>query len=1189
MKLDELRQLVRAVDPGVLLVSRRLINRIWKAEFHVPYLLVEAPHDRCYFFDRQTLFKHVDQDELELEADRLLPAKVIVLVKPTAEELQSYEREALLLKYWRLLFHARLHVALHEQRQEGRLTDQEIRQRITTLGPTVFREIKSVLHQEKYLLPPEDDLQTYCEFVTVYQELRYFRSNLRTTYFPSLPDLLMIDRLVDEGLDAAALFRETRLPGAPDPVVRTDTSSDESHDFYWRLVHQAEKLAKDSNTVRAAIVRTKAARVAPAALTESTRESAVAELQRLTQRMQVALKLTNEQAAAWLQVLPALLDKADQGNWPDEAKLLYDLQQACVEFEKKTFSVDLVDWAFSLGRRPIKRPLPGLQLVHITKHLRNAAKRLTLARIADTTRQRFAKLLQEALEQSEERVRERFRPVLNDAFHDVGLVANNPPEEVALRKMVEELLDRLNEYGFITFSDLRDCVARNQLKMPDLLDPHSFWRGDPLVRLDRRLAAMMDGVYRRGEMYLRWLERSSSLLFGTGTGRLLTLHLLLPMGVPLVLFWATEETLASKGLHSLGEKATWVSAVVTGVFLWALMHLPSFRHACTRGLVLFWRGLRAVCVDLPRWLREIPLLQRMLHSWPYLLLHWYLIKPLIFTALVWLVWVMGTSDVPRSSTGISWPFGGWEKSLLVFVLVNVIVNSRFGLLLTEAYTEAFALAYHWLRFDFLRGLFRWTLYVFKQLNDGVEYVLYSVDEWLRFRSGESELTLALRAVLGVLWYPIGYFTRLYYLLFIESNLNPFKLAISILAAKVVYPLLFLFVNFPTSQQIASMNFWEYLLFLFASFSLYMSPGICAFLVWEVMNNWRLFRANRSTRLKPVALGKHGETVAQYLKPGFHSGTVPRLYGQLRRAERRAYRTGQWRPARTARQGLKEVAHSLQVFIEREFLTLLQLSPTWGQQPVRVARVELSSTHFQIELTHMDHPAEPLHLQVEERAGWILCGVPETGWLVHMNDLQRHVFASALAGLYKIIGADFIREQLQSTLGVNADGYDFSSSRLLVRSGDAMAPLEYPLRRRRDLLLPIAGTDAMPGPALEASALFYARLPLTWEQWVECWRRDGLGLSPAQLPLSRNWQLLPEAQVNSSKGIPRADSSPLQPETVRFREETVHPLRSDDPAWLPLPAVNGEAQHAPIGPLEQSPPAPPAESNAQGQLPSASLE
>ena len=41
---------------------------------------------------------------------------------------------------------------------------------------------------------------------------------------------------------------------------------------------------------------------------------------------------------------------------------------------------------------------------------------------------------------------------------------------------------------------------------------------------------MLDGVYRRGEFYLRWMQRISSLGFGTRIGRFLTRFAVVPFG-----------------------------------------------------------------------------------------------------------------------------------------------------------------------------------------------------------------------------------------------------------------------------------------------------------------------------------------------------------------------------------------------------------------------------------------------------------------------------------------------------------------------------------------------------------------------------------------------------------------------------------------------------------------------------------
>ena len=388
MELEELKQAVGRTDPAAVLVSPRVLRRILQEEYKVPYLLVQAPHERCYFFDREVLFRHVEQDELEIEPDRLLPPTVILLARPTAERLESATADELLSRYWRLLFHCHVHMALEKRHRQGHLTLDTVRARIDQIGRTEFEEIRSVLHEEKDLLPPGDDLRTYIEFAAVYLELRYFRANLRATYFPAIRDLALIDQLLALDLDADALFAQTRLLGAPDPVVCTDTSSDESHDYYWKLLRHAERANAEGDIVRAAILHTKAARVAPAALTQHTRTLALKDLERLTLNMQEGLKLNPEDVPQWLHVLPALLDKSDQGSWPVEAKLLFDLQEVCLEYQRKTYALDLIEWILSAGKRPIKRPLNSLQLVRATQHLRSAAQRLTMARVSDDERQR---------------------------------------------------------------------------------------------------------------------------------------------------------------------------------------------------------------------------------------------------------------------------------------------------------------------------------------------------------------------------------------------------------------------------------------------------------------------------------------------------------------------------------------------------------------------------------------------------------------------------------------------------------------------------------------------------------------------------------------------------------------------------------------------------------------------------------
>ena len=115
------------------------------------------------------------------------------------------------------------------------------------------------------------------------------------------------------------------------------------------------------------------------------------------------------------------------------------------------------------------------------------------------------------------------------------------PERVAYYKLVEEMIDPIVSRGFTSLGDLRDAVSRGNLKMRDLAAPAEFFQGDRLLQADRVLAEVLDGVHRRGEIYLRWLQRFSALAFGTRLGRFLTRYVALPFGGTFVLLKGLEE------------------------------------------------------------------------------------------------------------------------------------------------------------------------------------------------------------------------------------------------------------------------------------------------------------------------------------------------------------------------------------------------------------------------------------------------------------------------------------------------------------------------------------------------------------------------------------------------------------------------------------------------------------------------
>ncbi|MGH7222045.1 MAG: hypothetical protein ACRELF_02345, partial [Gemmataceae bacterium] len=655
---------------------------------------------------------------------------------------------------------------------------------------------------------------------------------------------------------------------------------------------------------------------------------------------------------------------------------------------------------------------------------------------------------------------------------------------------------------------------------------------------DRHLATALDGVYRPGEIYLRWLERLTAPAFGTNIGRWLVLFVLLPFGGAGVLLQGAKEMLKlefvpdaqhhpwlARAIDSPFDPNSAIAAVRTpephfpvlavgsllllGSFLLALLHLRWFRELWKQTFLMAYRALRNVLLDIPLYVIHLPLVQQALKGWPFLLFWSYLCKPALVYGFLW--WLL-PSDF-RDSERFQQSFTLLAQ-LLTFLVISYLLNTRTGKALGELLLQSLANVYEALRAGLLPGLLRLLLWVFKQVTDGLEYLLHTVDEWLRFRQGDSQLSLLIRTVAGFLWYPVAWLLRFYLVVLIEPWFNPLKAPVSLLAAKFMYPVYAIYMSelrgslndekVPMPMKVA----W---LVLFAT--IWLLPDAFGFLFWEMKENWRMYRANRQRLLRPVGVGPHAETVRQLLQPGFHSGTVPKLYARLREAEREAIRTGSWRTARTWRRSLAEVEQTIRRLVERELVKLLQESMCWKGELLHVGGVVLTPTRIGIELLQAEGE-RPVRLEWADQAGWLMASIREQGWLEALGDEQRQAVTTALAGLYKLAGIDLVYEQVRECLPSGAS-FTLTQRDLVVQTGPHReTAVRYDLRRSRAVLKPrtLEGTPAANWPVLDPRRVLFAQLPLSWQQWVENWQGCPDGKAPRTL-LSSSIKLLPAGSLS----------------------------------------------------------------------------
>src|SRR5690348_106223 len=168
MRVSELQQALWEVERAAILVPARILERLIQQHYKLSGLFGQTPHRKGLVIDRTVMYRYVDQDDLDLDASRVLPQTLLLLARPSQNTITGLDRPTLLLTYWRRLFHVSVDAALEQKVQAGQLGPEQVRERISAIGASEFAEIRMVLEQEHLLLPPADDTEVYCEFAALY-------------------------------------------------------------------------------------------------------------------------------------------------------------------------------------------------------------------------------------------------------------------------------------------------------------------------------------------------------------------------------------------------------------------------------------------------------------------------------------------------------------------------------------------------------------------------------------------------------------------------------------------------------------------------------------------------------------------------------------------------------------------------------------------------------------------------------------------------------------------------------------------------------------------------------------------------------------------------------------------------------------------------------------------------------------
>ena len=548
---SSLEPILRAVEPALRLVHERHLRQVLHFLIDRGRQLPTNP-DLPFWLTRADL---AAADVLPRDALGGTESRLLLVTDPDDRMIADRPREDQLRVYWRVLYRAAVMNAIDVNLASGVLTAEACRERLTRFGPAAAREIRFVLETEHLVAAGSGDVDVYRAFAAAYLDLDHFTAHAVEEFFPALPHGHAVRALLAGDVAAEALLAAARPAGAADPerdtpaderwtappsVARADTAPPPAGGVS-ALLQKAADAEQKGNVVRAAILCTQAAAASTGPDRERATGGALAAVGLLVDRLGDMLEWDADTRDEWRQALGPLLPLAAKGIWPRAARCLYELQRIPADYAREVYAVELPEYLRTLGKRPIRRHLPHARPVMVLMAFRKAHKQLLRAGLGEPEQLRLDRLIHHEIHRREHAIRHAFAPIIVSTITAAGLVPATRVEEVARDKLVAELLDRVCDRGYLRIGDLRDAVARNQLKLPDLAGVGEFVGGDALLRADTGLAYSLDGVYRRGEFYLRWIQRFVSLFFGTPWGRALTLYLALPFGGAFLTLMFAEE------------------------------------------------------------------------------------------------------------------------------------------------------------------------------------------------------------------------------------------------------------------------------------------------------------------------------------------------------------------------------------------------------------------------------------------------------------------------------------------------------------------------------------------------------------------------------------------------------------------------------------------------------------------------
>jgi hypothetical protein len=285
-------------------------------------------------------------------------------------------------------------------------------------------------------------------------------------------------------------------------------------------------------------------------------------------------------------------------------------------------------------------------------------------------------------------------------------------------------------------------------------------------------------------------------------------------------------------------------------------------------------------------------------------------------------------------------------------------------------------------------------------------VLHRVRTRLSPRLGESPQIVVVKGLAAPLWAACEAVIEFYAVVLIEPQVNPVK---HFPAVTLGHKLMLPFLPALSAGLHAGLApvLPEVILLPFVAVTILLLPGVFGFLFWELKEDWGLYGNNRAKPVPIARLGVHGETLNGMLRRGFHSGTVPKAFDQLRDVLDRQVRqeTPEARQIRRALRPLAEIDAVIAHFGEQELADPLRDAcpgcvVTMAAPCIASQRIEL---HARLD------PADgiesiDLSLEMAIQESGLVCTLSLTGSVQRLSAECRENVAKVIEGFAHRCGA-----------------------------------------------------------------------------------------------------------------------------------------------------------------------------------------